>query len=146
MKTYTKSNNKYYNKPVSVDNIVFASKDESRRYKELKALEQAGKIENLCLQVPYEVIPKQVQRTPRYHKRTGKPIKDDVKVLEQNCIYVADFVYFDKEKNTEIVEDVKGYRDSTAYQVFAIKRKLMLHIYGIQVQEINYHKKKSKKV
>lgn len=131
MKGY-KGYNKYKNEPVTIDGIHFPSQKEGARYKELSLLLKAGKIENLRLQVPYELIPKQVETTPRYHKRTGKRIKDDVKTLEQNCIYIADFVYFDKEKNAEIVEDAKGKRTKE----YVIKRKLMLHVYGIRIHEV----------
>lgn len=133
---------KYGAKKVTVDGITFDSRDESKRYKELKAMLDEGKIDNLRMQVPYELIPKQVKVTPRYHKRTGERIKDEVRVLEQNCEYVADFVYRDLESGEEVVEDVKGYTDSTAYAVYVVKRKLMLSVHGIRVKEINYRKKK----
>lgn len=133
---------KYGAKKVTVDGITFDSRDESKRYKELKAMLDEGKIDNLRMQVPYELIPKQVKVTPRYHKRTGERIKDEVRVLEQNCEYVADFVYRDLESGEEVVEDVKGYTDSTAYAVYVVKRKLMLSVHGIRVKEVNYHKKK----
>lgn len=133
---------KYGAKKVTVDGITFDSRDEAKRYKELKALQEEGKIVNLQMQVSYEVIPRQVEVTPRYHKRTGERIKDDVRVLEQNCEYVADFVYTDSETGEVVVEDVKGYTDSTAYAVYVVKRKLMLYVHGIRVKEVNYHKKK----
>ena len=119
MKTYTKS--KYKNKPVSVDNIRFASLREAQRYKELTLIQKAGKIENLRLQVPYELIPAQ------YAEVDGKK-----KCIERSVKYLADFMYYDKEKNEWIVEDAKGVRT----EVYKLKRKLMLSVYGIQIHEV----------
>lgn len=42
--------NKYRNKKVIVDDYIFDSIQESRRYKELKLLVKAGEISNLQLQ------------------------------------------------------------------------------------------------
>jgi len=35
-----------------------------------------------------------------------------------------------------VVEDVKGLKKGAAYQVFVIKRKLMLDRYGIEIKEV----------
>ena len=67
-------------------------------------------------QVSYELIPAQ----------RGA----DGKVIERACSYVADFVYTDKNGNT-VVEDTKGVRTD----VYVIKRKLMLKVYGIRITE-----------
>lgn len=52
------------------------------------------------------------------------------KLLENECSYVADFVY--EENETTIVEDTKGFRTDA----YIIKRKLMLERYGIQIREV----------
>lgn len=110
---------KYLAEKTIADNIHFDSKKEMQRYFQLKEMQERGEISSLRLQVPYEIIPKQI-------KKNGKS--------ERKCEYIADFVY---EKDGEtVVEDVKGYRRSTAYAIFAIKRKLMLQRYGIEVKEI----------
>ena len=114
---------KYHAKKVEFDGIVFDSKKEAARYAELKILSDAGEIRELRLQQKYELIPAQ---------------RIDGKVAERACTYIADFVY--EERDGEdwkcVVEDVKGYRQSTAYAVFAIKRKLMLERYGVRVKEV----------
>lgn len=94
----------------------YASRKEHRRANELRLLQRAGVISGLREQVPYELIP--AQRTA------------DGKLLERPCRYVADFVYTDKDGNT-VVEDTKGVRTD----VYRIKRKLMLHVYGIRITE-----------
>ena len=92
---------------------TFDSKKEFIRWCELRLLERARKISNLQRQVKYELIPKQ----------DG----------ERACNYIADFEYIQDGK--KVVEDVKGYKRGAAYQLFSIKRKLMLQK-GIKVKEI----------
>lgn len=125
---------KYHAKKTVVDNIAFASAKEAARYRQLKALQAAGKISGLELQKRYELIPPQYEVYPRYGKG-GKQLKDGVKCLEKAMYYVADFVFYDENKRL-VVEDVKGYKGGAAYQMFAVKRKLMLYMLGIKIQEI----------
>lgn len=122
--------NKFGNSKVEVDGIVFDSQKEASRYRQLKLLEGAGMIRDLRMQVKYVLIPTQYSKTEFNKDKTPK-------VIEKECAYYADFVYID-ELGTEHVEDIKGYRDpsSAGYAKFVIKRKLMLHLYGIVVEEV----------
>lgn len=106
---------KYKAKPVVIDGIRFDSTKEGQRYIYLKAQEKAGKIKNLRLQVPYELIPPQ--------RRNGKSVERAVK-------YYADFVY--TENGVEVVEDTKGAKTPD----YIIKRKLMLYIHDIKINEV----------
>lgn len=72
---------KYHNKKVIIDGLIFDSKKEANRYKELSLLEKAGAIQNL-----------QMQKV----------------LLEKKCSYIADFVY--TENGQMVVEDAKGMR------------------------------------
>lgn len=123
------------NKKVVVDGIEFDSKKEARRYWELKLMERAGMIENLQMQVEFELIPAQYEYFERYGKK-GQRLKDGKRCVEKSCVYKADFVYTKDGKR--VVEDVKGYRDpqSAVYAKFVIKRKLMLWLHGIRVIEV----------
>lgn len=112
---------KYHNKKTIVDGITFDSKKEGQRYIELKLLERGGLISNLQRQVKYTLIPSQ---------------KVDGKVVERAVTYSADFVYKDNETGQTVVEDVKGYKGGGAYEIFKIKRKLMLHVHGIRIMEV----------
>ena len=114
--------NKYRNKKIVVDGLIFDSRKEGERWKELKLLESSGEIEKLERQVNFHLLPKQ----------TGS----DGKVLERKVDYVADFCYIRVKDQKLVVEDVKGYRDGGAYRVFVIKRKLMLSVWGIKIDEI----------
>lgn len=122
---------KYRNEKVRTkDGETYDSRKEFRRAKELELLERAGEISNVRRQVKYILIPAQrgpEEIGPRGGRRPGP-------LLERECSYVADFVY--EENGETVVEDVKGYREGQAYNVFVIKRKLMLWIHGIRVKEV----------
>lgn len=126
---------KYGNRKVVIDGIEFDSEKEGRRYSELKLLLVAGRITELELQKEFELIPAQYETFPRYGK-TGKRLQDGKRCIEKSCVYKADFAYIQDGK--QIVEDVKGYRDpaSAAYAKFVIKRKLMLWVHGIKINEV----------
>ena len=118
------------------DGILHDSTKEARRWIALKLLERAGAITGLQRQVKYILIPKQEETYERISPKTGKRLKDGVRTLEQECAYVADFVYQDAKTGELILEDVKGYKKGAAYGTFVIKRKLMLWIYGIKIREV----------
>ena len=107
--------NKYHNTKIIIDGIKFDSKKEGNRYKELKLLEKAGIIDNLKLQVPFEVQP-----SFKYKNKTIRAIT-----------YKADFVYFNNEKNKMIIEDTKGMKT----EVYKLKRKMMMY-QGYEIIEI----------
>ena len=107
---------KYRNKKTLVDGIVFDSKREAERYKELCFMQRIGAISGLECQVTYELIPAQRDAKGRLVER---PVK-----------YIADFVYLDQGE--VVVEDVKG----KATRDYIIKRKLMLERHGIRIQEV----------
>lgn len=101
--------NKYNAKKTIVDGIKFDSKMEAERYAELKLMQKAGQIVGLEVH-------------PRYPIFIGK---------HHICVYEADFSYIDPLAKM-IVEDVKGVRTA----LFILKKKLMLAIHGIEVEEI----------
>lgn len=93
----------------TVDNVVFASKKEAKRYSELRLLERAGQINNLELQPKFPLI------------------VNGVKV----CDYLGDFAFF--ENNKRVIEDVKGMKTP----VYRLKRKILLALNpGIDHREI----------
>jgi hypothetical protein len=101
---------KYHNTKTTVDGIAFDSKKEAARHGELQLLAKAGAIQDLRLQMPFELIPKQAG--------------------ERAVRYIADFVYMENGKM--IVEDVKGVKTD----VYKIKKKLMLAVHGIRIREV----------
>jgi hypothetical protein len=99
---------KYRNEKTAVDGLKFDSKAEADRWGQLVAMQQARAITHLRRQVAYPI---------------------DVNGL-RICKYVADFVY--QEAGQTVVEDVKG----KATPVYALKKKLMLAVYGIAIREV----------
>lgn len=106
---------KYNSRKVTRDGMTFDSVKEYKRYCELLLLEKAGAVTDLKRQVKFKLIPSQ---------------KIDGKVVERSCSYVADFVYMENGKR--VVEDAKGFRTTD----YIIKRKLMLWVHGIRIQEV----------
>lgn len=107
--------NKYKNRKITVNGDTFDSRKEYIRYRELVLLQKAGQVSDLKRQVKFELIPSQ---------------RVNGKVVERACTYVADFVYTENGKT--VVEDTKGFRTKD----YIIKRKLMLFVHGIQIQEV----------
>jgi Fe2+ or Zn2+ uptake regulation protein len=94
-----------------------ASRKEYYRAVHLRKLQDQGLICDLREQVRYELLP--AQRDAEGH------------LVERECSYVADFVYTDAATGATVVEDTKGFRTPE----YVIKRKLMLHRYGIRIKE-----------
>ena len=118
---------KYHNKKCSFNGHTFDSKHERDRYCELLILQKAGKIHDLRCQVPFRLVPEQRGPDtlgPRGGRKRGK-------LIEKAVDYVADFVYLDEQGKT-VVEDAKGVRTKE----YIIKRKLMLWLHNIRVQEV----------
>lgn len=120
---------KYNSKKVTRDGMQFDSLTEYRRFRELCLLEKAGRVTDLQRQVKFVLIPAQHERFERYSKKTGKRLKDGIRTLEQECSYIADFVY--TEDGKQVVEDAKGFRTAD----YKIKKKLMLWVHGIRIKE-----------
>ena len=127
---WRRNGTKYNAHKTEIDGIEFPSKHEANRYCELKLLERAGEISDLRLQVDFELIPNQYITEKRYGKN-GKKLKDKQILLERKVVYRADFVYTDKD-GSQVVEDTKGFKTKE----YLIKRKLMLYVHGIQIQEV----------
>lgn len=115
---------KYHSRKVTRDGVTYDSVHEYNRFKELQLLERAGKITRLNRQIPYELIPAQYATV--IDPKTGKEKRVCV---ERSCQYVADFTYWENGKF--VVEDAKGMKTD----VYKIKRKLMLSVYGIRIKE-----------
>lgn len=98
-----------------VDGITFDSKAEADRWCELRVLERAGIINGLRRQVPFEL-----------QGRDGPILTPKGRVMT----WRADFVYFDKRINAEVIEDRKGH----ATDVFKLK-KAILAAQGVEVLE-----------
>ena len=104
---------KYNAKKTVVEGIDFDSAKEAKRYAKLRALEDAGKIQGLRLQVPFELLPS----------------FDCDGVKYRGMKYVADFVYYRDGK--VVVEDCKGFKTAE----YKLKKKLMAYINHVNINE-----------
>ena len=112
-----KNQKKYYNQKTLINGIKFDSKKEAKRYTELKLLEKAHIIKELELQKKFELQPK-------YKNKNGEHIRA--------ITYIADFYYYDNEKQEYVVEDTKGFRT----EVYKIKKKMFEYKYNMCIKEI----------
>ncbi len=102
---------KYRNVKKTWNGIEFQSTKECNRYIDLRAQASTGEIKALERQKEFELW-----------------VNDQL-----ICSYVADFVYYRDGKY--IVEDVKS-KVTRKLPVYAIKKKLMLAVRGIEIQEV----------
>ena len=93
-----------------VDGVVFDSKAEATRYRELQLMERANEITSLECQYKFAY----------WYK--------DVKVFT----YIADFVYRHIKSRQVVIEDVKGVRTP----IYRLKKKLIELQYGFTITEI----------
>lgn len=125
---------KYHNKPTERVTpagkvLRFDSQKEARRYDELAAMEQAGQIRGLRMQVEFTL-------QEAYTDPSGQRVRA--------IRYRADFTYrkvrddpweeYDGSFWTLVVEDVKSRATKT--RVYEMKKKLMREKFGIEIQEI----------
>lgn len=101
--------NKYH----AVKTKGFDSKKEYKRSLELEMLQKAGVITSLNKQVPITLL---------------EPFTDSSGTKERGIKYVADFIYYDREKKRLVIEDVKS-PFTKKLPAYIIKRKLVKHFY-----------------
>jgi hypothetical protein len=104
-----KKNSKYGNEKTEVGGILFDSKREAKRYKELLILLKAGVIGLLERQISYEL-----------NEGGTHSLK-----------YIADFRYILCDTGETVVEDAKGYK-TREY----LKKKRLMKKLGITIKEV----------
>lgn len=104
---------KYHAQKTTIDGIQFDSAREAKRFTKLRALEDAGKIQGLRLQVPFELVPSFECDGVKY----------------RGMKYIADFVYYRNGK--QVVEDTKGVKTAE----YKLKKKLMAYVNHINIEE-----------
>ena len=101
--------------PTVIDGHRFPSKKEAQEYTDLKLRESAGDISHLQIQVTFPLV------------------IDDIAIFPRG--YVADFTFLERQKDREtwklVVADAKGVKTD----VYQIKKRLMLAIWGITIRE-----------
>lgn len=97
---------KYRNSKVKIGDLKFDSRLEANDFLFLKREQEGGNIHSLARQVKLELT-------------------QNAKKRKEKVFYIADFVFFDKEQNSWIVWDSKGF-PTDAYK---IKKKWLLDKY-----------------
>lgn len=104
---------KYHAKKTVVDGIEFDSAKEAKRYVKLRDMQEAGRIQGLRLQVPFEILPSFECDGVKY----------------RGMSYIADFVYY--RDGRQVVEDCKGFKTPE----YKMKKKLMAYLNHINIEE-----------
>ena len=131
-KLFNNKGNKYGNKKVEYDGLKFDSKKEKDRYIFLKAQEMLGNIQDLQLQVKYELIPA-IKEEYVEHLKTKDRVK--TRTVQLAITYTCDFQYY---KDGELVtEDVKASpKTASLDKVFLIKEKLFRWKFGYSIRRV----------
>ena len=108
-----RGNSKYHARKTTIDGIQFDSAKEAKRYTKLRDMQEAGEIQGLRLQVPFEILPSFECDGVKY----------------RGMKYIADFVYYRDGK--QVVEDTKGWKTKE----YRLKKKLMAYINHINIEE-----------
>ena len=119
-KLFNNKRSKYGNKKVKYEGLKFDSEKERDRYIFLKEQEKLGNIQDLQLQVKYELIPA-IKEEYVEHLKTKDKVK--TRTIQLAITYTCDFQYY---KNGELVtEDVKASpKTASLDKTFLIKEKL----------------------
>lgn len=117
---------KYRAQKVEVDGIKFDSKHEQKCWAELCLLERAGKIDRLERQVKLPLI---IDGGPVVI-RSALINSDGNERKGREVHYIADFRYFDKERNETIIGDAKGFFTAESKLKIAVVER----IYNIRVK------------
>lgn len=102
-------NGKYGNKKTEVQGILFDSKRESERYKDLRMMEQVGVISGLRLQPEYVL-------QEGFEVKNTKGGKNKIRAIK----YRGDFEYW--KNGLQYCEDTKGFKT----EVYKLKKKMFL--------------------
>lgn len=121
---------KYKNKKIEIDGILFDSTKEGKRYLVLKQALDKGEIQGLQLQVKYEIIPS-IKEEYVEHLKTKDKIK--TRTLQLPITYTCDFQYM--KNGGLVVEDVKASPKMLPKE-FILKEKLMFWKYRIKIRKV----------
>ena len=123
---------KYKNTKVEYQGIKFDSKREMQRYIVLKDAEAKGIIQDLKMQVKYELIPA-VKETYVKHLKTKD--KECERTIQLPITYTCDFQYIKDDK--VVVEDVKASpKTASLDKAFLIKEKLFRWKFGFSIKRV----------
>jgi len=110
---------KYKSKKTEYNGVLYDSKKEANRAKQLDFALKNGLITNLKRQVKYTWI------------ETHTLEKGNSLEVETKRTYIADFIYIN-DIGIEVIEDVKGFKTAE----YKKKKKIVEHLFKIKITEI----------
>lgn len=122
--------NKYGNKKLSLDGVVWDSKREYQRWIVLEKAQSEGLISGLERQPKFELLPGIREKYVKHLKTKNKVCE---RTIQLPINYTADFRYFKDGK--EVIEDVKA----SAYMIpkeFVLKEKMFRYKYGFSIKRV----------
>lgn len=122
--------NKYGNKKVEVDGLLFDSKKEMQRYLVLKDAERNGVISDLKTQVRYELIPPVKEK---YIKHLKTKDKECERTIQLAITYTCDFQYI--KDGVLVIEDVKASPKMLPKE-FVLKEKMMFALKNLKIKKV----------
>ena len=129
-KLFNNKRSKYGNKKVKYEGLKFDSEKERDRYIFLKEQEKLGNIQDLQLQIKYELIPA-IKEEYVEHLKTKDKVK--TRTIQLAITYTCDFQYY---KNGELViEDVKSHPKMLTKE-YALKKKMLFALKGLKITEV----------
>lgn len=121
---------KYKNHKIEFNGIKFDSKKEMQRYILLKEAEDKGVIQDLKLQVRFELIPA-IKEEYVEHLKTKDKIK--TRTVQLPITYTCDFAYY--KDGEYIVSDVKSSPKMLPKE-YVLKKKMLFALKGILIKEV----------
>lgn len=112
---------KYNSIPTDFNGVLYHSKKEAKRAKELDFMQANGIIKGLQRQVKFTWL-----------ETHQIGVNFEEKTISFKRSYIADFVYFDIEKKCDVVLDVKGFKTPE----YKKKKKIVEKIFSIKIIEI----------
>lgn len=122
--------NKYKNKKVTYNGIVFDSEREYKRYLVLEEAQKNGVISDLECHPKWELIPAMYKTEIKKMKTKNKIVN---KLRQRAVCYTADFKYI--KDGIEIVEDVKISKYLLPKE-YILKEKMMLYFHNVEIKRV----------
>lgn len=124
---------KFKNEPTVIDGEKFDSKREALHYNNLRIRQRAGEVRNIVTKPSYCVIPATEVDGQRIRATYFSPDFEYEERIGDEWIRRIDDVKFTTGANKEAA---KKLRETAAYKIFQMKRKLLLQQIGVWVRSV----------
>lgn len=131
-RNYQRPNNKYGNRKVEWEGMVFDSTKEYEYYLYLLQQLRENKILGVERQVSFEIIPPVMETYVKTFKRKLDEVRE--KCIQPAVHYIADFVVTSLDGKKQVI-DVKS-EITRKDKVYILKKKMMLAFKGIKITEV----------